>query len=202
MKRNKIIAIIAVVVVLSMSLAAFALAAGSNPSVAANLATVPAGETVTFRITTNNLDLQGTVVAPAALGNAVITTDVAQLVPLGQTRFAAMGAAWIDYTYTIPAGAVAGTVYTFTITDLIGGDAAGETTPWDARSAQVTVAATGTDPDPSPSPSPGTPPPPPPGTPDTPRPPKVGDEPASSAPIVIGAIAVLVLGIFGYVKLK
>jgi len=198
MRTKKIIAVISVIVILSMSLAAFALAS-TQPTVSGPPAPPVAGAPVSFTITTNNMGLDGTVAASA---NLVFQNATATMGTPTASGFNVISTT-ITYNYVVAAGTPANAPFWFEVSNLVG---------WDADANQVQIAnpiirAEGTVAPPivvppPPDPSPSIAPPPPPPAPDTPRPPKVGDEPASSTPIVIGAIAVLVLGIFGYVKLK
>ena len=201
MKRNKIIAVIAVVVVLSMSLAAFALAS-TQPAVSGP-ATAEAGAPVTFTIATNNEGLSGNV---SASDNLVFQSAGREGIgPTNPGDFAVVGGT-ITYNYIVAAGTPAGATFRFEVNGMQAYDEDGNA----VALANTTIFAEGTvtgvvitTPPVDVTTPPVTTTAPPGGTPDTPRPPKVGDD-TSATPIVIGGIAVLVLalGIFGYVKLK
>ena len=214
-RKSKIIAAIAVVVILSMSLAAFALAS-TQPTVGKSPDSPRAGETVTFTINIGTFGLQGNV---SASDNREFVPPAVRNGGIGPTTgegFAVLEATSITYTYRVKDGTAANAPFWFEINNLLAGDADANEVPLTSTVVRVSATVAGpqetTSPSPDPTngngngttPTPGGTTPTPGGTPDTPRPPKVGDDSASAAPVVIGGIAVLViaLGIFGYVKLK
>jgi len=213
-RKHKIIAIIAVTVILSMTMASFALAEG-NPSVSGSTEWAAAGEYVTFTINTNNTRLQGSI----SVQNLEYEDSSSDATPIGggisidflaPNAFAVANATEITYVFRVAADVEPGDEWSFNVTNLVGGDEApGVSLPNISAGGMVpggggggaTVTPT---PTPEPTPEPEAPPPAGGGQLDDSH--KVGDvnEPVSAAPIVLGSIAVLVavLGIFGYVKLR
>ena len=201
-RKTKVIAIIAVIAILSMTTAAFALAA-SQPTVSGP-ATAAAGAEVTFTITVNNDALMGSVSASpnlrfegASFGAMPNIAD--------EDGFFVFGVPTVTYRYTVAANAQHGDTFSFNVTGISASDAEGNETTWANTGASGTVAATQTQ---SPPPETTAPPTtePPPGTPGGPGRddvPKVGDAPASALPAALIGLAIIgALGVVGYIKLR
>jgi hypothetical protein len=205
-KTKKFIAIIAVVVVLSLSLAAFALAEMSLPSVSMNRTTAARGDTVEFTINANSDSLRGRIDVSSNLVYDGFRISSNTMNVVREDGFAALDVEWITYVYKVAADAVVGDTYSFRVYNIVGADAddneeeLGDTAP---RIGTVIAApVVSIEPPASPVISPVI----------SPSAPVVDpnhgasdiDAAASAAPVIIGGIAVLVLalGVFAYVKLR
>jgi hypothetical protein len=196
-RKTKVIAIIAIIVILSMTTAAFALAAG-QPAVGPPSGTWAPDTNVTFTITTNNYGLQGAVNTSP---NLTLVSQAPGVDGMGfgarPASFMVANTAQVTYTYRIAADAEPGDVFWFDVTSVIASDDEGETTNignLPRASGTVIEDDDGGDNGGGGNGGGGG------GRDDVP---KVGDEPANALPAALIGLAVIgALGVVGYVKLR